>query len=449
MNENHKRLLAGLSSKEKRTLLRKLLLQRGAAGQLKRLMGQVEAISAADLKTEAVLDPEISPETVPVKPVTKPADIFLTGATGFLGAFLLAELLQRTQADIHCLVRAPSVEAGKERIRRTLEFYSLWDEGLASRIIPVAGDLSEPLFGLSDERFQELAGEIDTIYHSGASVNWVYPYSELKPTNVLGTQEVLRLATRITAKPVHFVSTLAVFPLIGNSDAKVLGEQDTLDHDGVLYNGYSQSKWVAEQLVTIARSRGLPVCIYRPAFVTGSSQTGAWNTDDFVCKMIKNWIELGTAPDIAMTMDMVPVDYISEAIVHLSGQNESLGKSFHFANPHPVGMNDLAGWVHSFGYPLQRIPYDRWRADLIDPTKWSQENGLGEKDLYALAPLLSLNNAKDAPTMVRMMPEFDCRNTLDGLAGTSIVCPPVDSRVFETYLSFFNRHGFVKRPAAA
>lgn len=442
MTDNHKRLLAGLSAKEKRALLKKLLKR--DAGQLRQLISQVEVVNVKDLETEAVLEPEISPQSVPAKAVTEPAHVFLTGATGFLGAFLLSELLRQTRADIHCLVRASDAEAGKERIRKTLESYSLWDEDLASRIVPVAGDLSEPSLGLSPEQFQTLAGKIDTIYHSGASVNWVYPYNGLKPTNVLGTREVLRLATLTAAKPVHFVSTLGVFPLVGNSDAKVFREQDTLDHGGVLYNGYSQSKWVAEKLVTIARSRGLPVCIYRPALVTGCSQTGTWNTDDFTCKMIKNWIERGTAPDVDTTMNMVPVDYLSKTIVHLSGQSESFGKCFHFANPHPVELNDLADWIRSFGYPLRQVPYDRWRAELLDPAKQLQEN-----DFYSLAPLLSLNASKDAPSIVRAIPEFDCRNTLEGLAGTSIACPAVDGRVFETYLSFFVRHGFLKQPVAA
>lgn len=450
MNKDYKHLLAGLSQKEKRALLKKLL-QKGASGQLRRLMSQVEAVNAADLKAEAVLDPEISPEAVsPVETVTDPAHIFLTGATGFLGAFLLAELLRRTQADIHCLVRARDAEEGEERLKRTLAFYSLWNEELAPRIIPITGDLSKPLFDLSEERFRILAGKIDTIYHSGASVSWIYPYNVLKPPNVLGTREVLRLATWITAKPVHFVSTIAVFPVVGDSDARVFREQDSLDHGGVLYGGYSQSKWVAEKLVAIVGSRGLPVSIYRPALVTGSSQTGAWNTDDGTCKIIKNWIERGAAPAVDTTMNMVPVNYISEAIVHLSKQNESLGKCFHFANPCPVKTSDLVGWIRSFGYPLRRIPYAMWRAELIDPANWSRkENRLRDKDLDSLVPLLSLSEAKDVPTMLGATPKFDCRNTLDGLASTSIVCPPVDRRVFETYLSFFVCRGFLKQPIAA
>src|SRR3954471_2400076 len=105
MNNNYKRLLTGLSPKEKRALLKQLLRKGG--GQLRRLVSDVEVINVADLKAEAVLDPEISPEAVlPPTTLAEPAHIFLTGATGFLGSFLLAELLRRTRADVHCLVRA-------------------------------------------------------------------------------------------------------------------------------------------------------------------------------------------------------------------------------------------------------------------------------------------------------------------------------------------------------
>ena len=96
----------------------------------------------------------------------------------------------------------------------------------------------------------DLAATIDVIYHSGAFVNWIFPYERLKATNVLGTEEILRLATRVRIKPVHYVSSLGVFPLFDSSgEVTVIREDDTLDHDGSLHGGYLQSKWVADKLV--------------------------------------------------------------------------------------------------------------------------------------------------------------------------------------------------------
>jgi thioester reductase-like protein len=272
-------------------------------------------------------------------------------------------------------------------------------------------------------------------------VNWVYPYDALKPTNVLGTQEVLRLAVRNRVKPLHFISTLGVFPLVGRSGVEVVREDDDLTHGGSLYNGYTQSKWVAEMLVETARARGLPVCVYRPSLITGDSRTGAWNKDDFTCKMIKTWAGLGTAPEVGTKLNLVPVDYVSRAIVSLSLRDGSLGKRFHLANPHPVGVDDLVSWIETFGYPIKRIPYDRWRADLLNPTR-----GLRQDTLYSMAPLLSMSAAADGPTLVGKMPEFDCRNTREALSGTEISCPQVDGELMENYLVYLVRSGFLDSP---
>jgi amino acid adenylation domain-containing protein/thioester reductase-like protein len=388
-------------------------------------------ISVTDLNTEAVLDDTIRPASIAVDSIAQPARIFLTGATGFLGAFLLYELLQQTDADIHCLVRSNNVQQGKKKIQANLESYSLWNECFSSRIIPVIGDLSQPLFGLGDQQFQLLASTIDVIYHNGALVNFVEPYPKLKAANVLGTQEVLRLASQIKVKPVHYVSTISVFPWEEDfSKEHIFRENDSLDR-GSLAGGYGQSKWVAEKLVIIARTRGLPVCIYRPGTVSGHSQTGTSNTNDLMARMIKGCIQLGSIPDFNMTVDLTPVDYASRCIVHLSMQKKSLGETFHVVNPHPVHWSNIITWFRSFGYSLEVISYDKWRAELLKVAEHSSENAL-----YPLIPFF-VDEAPDDSI------KFDCRNTLNGLAGTSINCPSVSAELLNTYFSYYIRSGFL------
>ncbi|MFM6306724.1 MAG: SDR family oxidoreductase, partial [Dolichospermum sp.] len=147
-------------------------------------------------------------------------------ATGFLGAYLLSELLHKTTADIYCLTRCINREDGKNRLQKDLEFYLLWEETFSDRIIPVVGDLSQPLLGLSEEDFKKLAKTIDIIYHNGAYVNSARPYSSLKPANVLGTQEVIRLASILQTKPIHFTSTLGFFFNDTNLENKKIIETD-------------------------------------------------------------------------------------------------------------------------------------------------------------------------------------------------------------------------------
>jgi thioester reductase-like protein len=464
--------LSRLSPAEKRALLVKLLQKKAREVTAPSSMEQQRtspldqfAVPVTDLSAEVVLDPAIHPESLPVEYPTQPAHIFLTGATGFLGAFLLDELLKRTEAIVYCLVRCANVEDGRRRIDRNLAAYLPGSDHHQSRIIPVVGDLSHPLLGLSPEQFDTLATQIDTIYHNGAAVNWISTYSRLKPTNVVGTQEILRLASRGTVKPVHVVSSLSVFPLIGNPQGKVVREPDSLDHGGVLYGGYTQSKWVAEKLATIARSRGLPVAIYRPGIITGHSQTGAWNTDDFMSRLIKSWIELGSAPDLDGATDMTPVDYVSSAMVHLSLSERALGSVFHLVNPQRIHAQELVAWIRSSGYPIEHLPYDEWRTELL--SRASRSKG---QAVYSLLPLFSARTPEKPLRGGQNHPRADGRNTIDqigsimaaqyaarsvkfedqqtrdGLAGSSITCPLMDGDVFARYLSYFVRTGFLHPP---
>ncbi|GAA6615351.1 amino acid adenylation domain-containing protein [Scytonema sp. NUACC26] len=390
--------------------------------------------SVMELNAEAVLDETIRCEGTPVEFTSQPTRIFLTGATGFLGAFLLYELLEQTNADIYCLVRASNVEEGNKKIRANLQSYLLWNECFSSRIISVPGDLSQPLFGLGDRQFQLLASTIDVIYHNGALVNFVDPYPKLKAANVLGTQEALRLASQIKVKPLHYISTLAVFPWQEDfSKDHIFRENDSLD-GGHVAGGYEQSKWVAEKLIIIARTRGLPVCIYRPGRVSGHSQTGTCNTDDLMSRTIKGCLQLGSVPSLNMMVDMTPVDYASKCIVHLSMQKKLLGETFHVVNPQPAHWSNVMTWLCSFGYSLEVIPYKQWRAALLKSAEHSTEN--------ALYPLISFFGEESSDNLV----EFDCQNTLDGLAGTSIDCPSVSAELLNTYLSYYVRSGFLSAP---
>jgi thioester reductase-like protein len=300
----------------------------------------------------------------------------------------------------------------------------------------VSGDLSQPLFGLGDQQFQFLASTIDVIYHNGALVNFVEPYPKLKAANVLGTQEVLRLASQFQLKPVHYISTLSVFPWeedFSKSNEHIFYENDSLDR-GTLVGGYEQSKWVAEKLVTIARTRGLPVCIYRPGRVSGHSQTGICNTDDLMSRMIKGYIQLGIVPDQDIMVDMTPVDYASKCIVHLSKKKKLLEQTFHVVNPYPAHWSNVMAWLRSFGYSLEVISYHQWRADLLRVAEHSSEN-----PLYSLIPFFG-ETAPDNSV------KFDCQNTLRGLAGTSINCPSVSAELLSTYLSYYTRSSFLPIP---
>ncbi|OWY66459.1 hypothetical protein B7486_36670 [cyanobacterium TDX16] len=392
-------------------------------------------ITAAVLNAEAELDAAIRPDTS-FQPTVKPTRIFLTGATGFLGAFLLYELLQQTDTEIYCLVRAANPESGKQKIQNNLVSYLLWHESLSDRIIPIVGDLSQPLLGLADEQFQLLAREIDVIYHNGAAINLVYPYSALKATNVLGTQEVLRLASQIKVKPVHYISTLSVLSANDRAENRNMRELYECDRRHIPSFGYAQTKWVAEKLVATAHHRGIPACIYRLGRISGDSKTGVCNTNDRLYRTIKGIIQLGYAPDFDTTVDMTPVDYLSKAIVHLSQQEKSRDRVFHLYHPHPWRWFELTNWMRSFGYPLQSINDNQFQAELLNE-KMSPDN-----PLYPLIPFFSDRDETESSSST---PASE-RNMVEELAEIPIACPPINNQLLHNYFSYLIQSGFLNAP---
>ena len=383
-----------------------------------------------DLDAEARLDPAIETR-IPASDLEArdPGVVLLTGATGFLGAFLLQELLTQTQAHIVCLARADTAEAGREKLRLHLESYLLASAARSSRVSVLPGDLSRTMLGLPTSEFENLASKVDAIYHNGAWVNHAYPYAALKASNVGGTLEILRLASLDRPKPVHYVSTLGV---------GAIRESDELDSRRCPPRGYVQTKWVGDKLVALARSRGLTTTIYRPGFVTGHSETGVSHVDDFDCIMIKGCIALEAVPDPEkmsqiMPRNVSPVDYVSRAIIYLSLRKESSNKAFHIFDPRPVAWSGLTDALRALGYPVRTLPYKEWLVELQKLVATPEGEALS-----ALPYLLSLREAI-AATQVR----FECEATLAALGGFSIR-PEMNSTVFGRYVSYLAGRAFVK-----
>ena len=394
---------------------------------------------APDLRAESVLDETIRPGGQHVA-VGSPGRIFLTGATGFLGSHLLHDLLEVTDAQICCLVRRAAHESeASRRVEQSLRIWGLWDERRRARIIGVPGDLAQPLLGLGTEQFERLANTVDAVYHCGARVEFVYPYEMLKPANVLGTQEVLRLACQGNSKPFHYVSTLAIFSLADHLSLKTAREMDVPENFTALHAGYLQTKWVAERLVRAAADRGLSVTIYRPGIITGDSRTGAGNLDDVLTRLMLSCIQVGLAPASSPEVRVTPVDFVSRAIVHLSRHPSATGQVYHLIGEQPTDWNTMLGWISAFGYSLRRVPFHEWRSALM------RAPGAAEHAMTALSPLIpELESDEDLFTGPLL--QFDCANTRAGLEGSGIACPPADAALIARYLASSVRSGLVAPP---
>lgn len=380
--------------------------------------------------------------------------VFLTGATGFLGSFMLRDLLRRTGARVHCLVRAPDAATGALRLRQALAKYGLWQEAFARRIHVVLGDLQRPRLGLDEAAFAALASTIDAVFHCGAQVNYVQPYVAHRAANVGGTAEVLRLAAMDRRKPLHHVSSIGVFGPSGFFGGKrVVLESDDLDEHLRYLTfdiGYSSSKWVAEKMVWEAARAGLPVTVYRPGFIMGDSRTGAGNADDFIGRSVRGAIQIGAYPDLPrQSKEFVPVDYVSRSILHIAGQPGTHGRAYHLVPPDPeqsTGLNDFFALISELGYPLSRCSYRRWIERTI------QDSRERDNPLCPLLPMLFERVYRDELTRWELyedMPSYDASNTRRALAGSGIRFSPMDRALVARYLRHWINTGALPRVLAA
>ncbi len=406
----------------------------GVAGALDlAASGGVSLGAARDLASEVWLGDGITGFPVPAMPGGE-TDVLLTGSTGFLGAFLLRQLLNRTAATVHCLVRADDEAAGRHRVQDVLCRYQLWSERYADRIRAVPADLARPRLGLQAARYDDLAGTVQAIYHCGAAVNLVLPYNELSPTTVGGTREILRLASR-SGSAVHHVSTVGVFA--GASEhGRELVESDPTGPPGALRQGYTQSKWVAEEIVRLAGRGGVPVTVHRPARIAGDSRTGVCQNDDLLWRVVKGCVQVGAHPaGMLAPVDIVPVDYVAAAILELAGRPSSIGRVFHQVNPRPMQLDELFGRVRDAGWTLAPVGRDDWFGRVsADPTN-------------AAYPLLSVMESAAEGGF------GDVRHgggaTRAELDGTGIDCPALDTRLLRTYLDYFAGSGYLPPPDRA
>ncbi|KAJ3179953.1 large subunit of alpha-aminoadipate reductase [Gaertneriomyces sp. JEL0708] len=380
-------------------------------------------------------------------PQTDAPVIFLTGVTGFLGAFILSELMKQfPKGKVIALVRAKTEKDALERMKNNAERHLVWNESWLTddRLEAVCGDLASERLGLSEPQWDRLCEEVDFIVHNGALVHWVYPYHKLRAPNVLGTIEALRLATRHHLKPFHFVSSTSVLDtehyvrmLELGERGKVLESDDLEGSRKGLRSGYGQSKWVSEKLVMRARERGVPATIIRPGYIVGDSTSGVGNTDDFLWRLVKGCLQLGKVPRIANVVNMCPVDYVAGVISHVCATPSALDMGvFQMWNPERFRFDDLFAGVSQCGYKgLQPTDYIAWRTALMDLTLSENDN--------ALYPLLHFV-LDDLPTSTKS-PELDDANVCKVIQNSTVSCRKI-ADLMGLYLGYFVAVGFLDEP---
>ncbi|OMH86385.1 L-aminoadipate-semialdehyde dehydrogenase [Zancudomyces culisetae] len=410
--------------------------------------------------------------------------VLLTGATGFLGAYILMELLnQNENAVVHCLVRAKDIESGFQRIRTAVQSASAsgsaqlpntqasgyqWNEDWVNknRIQVILGDLAQPRLGMSQETWDEMDSTIDVILHNGAMVNWVWPYDKLRSPNVLSTMELLRISSN---KRFVFISSTSVldtnhYVQLGNkvnptlvsgegvggsaitganisTNSGGVPEQDDLEGSRLdLRSGYGQSKWVSEKLLFYARNHmGYQnISIVRPGYIIGDSRSGVTNTDDFIWRLVKGCIQLGKYPVMDNIVNMCPVDFVSRVSCGIALTDGSTQLVYHIYNHQQIRFRHIFDQISRLGFELTPTEYIAWRDELFTFTLNNNDS--------ALFPLLHFV-LDDLPTST-LAPQLNTTNT-DSLCSQLGISCPVVQELFPLYAAYLVGIGFLELPTSS
>ncbi|WP_419784269.1 amino acid adenylation domain-containing protein [Maridesulfovibrio sp.] len=316
-----------------------------------------DQIAAYDAACEQ--DRELDTETV-----REPEHLFLTGATGTLGIYLLRELLQSTAAKVTAIVRAADDRAAHKRLA---DFYlerfgcSLEDVG-GERVEILAGDLGREDFGLSDESFERLSGEVDAILHSAALTSHYGDWEVFETANVTSVENLVAFARRGREKTIHHISTTS----IGSGDvegrSRILFTEFDVDLGQKPKNLYVRSKLEAEILLEKYRAEGLAINVYRAGNITCDSQTGVFQSnveDNAFYQQLRCYVNLGAAPDLTDTRNMSYVDQSAQAIVAALIRPGVSGQTFHIHNPQLMSLSKALG-DESLGLRMERMSFEKF-----------------------------------------------------------------------------------------
>jgi NAD(P)-dependent dehydrogenase (short-subunit alcohol dehydrogenase family) len=343
----------------------------------------------------------------------------VTGGTGFVGRHVVERLLERPDAEVLLLVRRQSL-AKLDALTAT------WPR--AGSLVPLVGDLTDPLLGLSSEDRDRLRGTVDHLVHLAALYDMTADEETDRRVNIGGTQEALAAASDLRVGRFHHVSSVAV---AGDYDGRFT--EAMFDEGQRLPSAYHRTKFEAERLVR--EQRDLPWRIYRPAIVVGHSRTGVMDKVDgpyYFFPSLATLAELPAAlplvaPDLGDT-NVVPVDFVATALVELLHRDGLDGQAFHLVAPKPQRLLDVVNaFARSAGAPTVAVPIDR---RVVSPVVAAGQALLGRLPGAAEVAGFALDRIGIPPQVIphaTFRPVFDATRTQRLLKDTGIAVPPLES----------------------
>lgn len=371
-------------------------------------------------------------------------NVLLTGATGFIGSYLLAEFLDNENIrKIYVLSRKVDRSNVKGRLYAAFEKFSVpHPERLsaATNISVIEGDITQPRMGISDTAFEELCSEVDVIHHIAARVNHIRPYEVLKAPNVDSVADIIRIAQTGRDKIVNFVSTL------GSAAKKDIGGRyvEAFPGKAVLHSdmGYLLSKWEAERLLENFHDQGGKVNIFRLGYISGHSHTGAsLFADNQFMLFIKSCIQLGYAPILPRTINFTPVDYTTAIMAQPKYMSEGGNVLNLFNYSGLISWEGIVSWMNLRGYKIETTEFYDWQKKLLADNE--------RNALFRFLPLYGVDGSHDKILRFgREIDKFDYHNTMAATERLEYKLPNLKYKLLDTYLRYLQSVGFLPVPHA-
>jgi short-subunit dehydrogenase/thioester reductase-like protein len=346
-------------------------------------------------------------------------DYFVTGGTGFIGRYLVERLLKR-EGTIYMLVR----EGSRGRLEELIAGWGAEED----RIVPVIGDLSQPMLGVSDAEIKKLTGKIGHFYHLAAVYDMEATEDEMRAANIDGTVHAVELANKLEVGCFELASSIAVAGLYkGTWREEQFDEAENLDT-----HSYFRTKHESERVVRDQSTR--PWRAYRPGIVVGNSETGEMDKVDgpyYFFKLIKRlraalppWVP--TVGVEGKQINVVPVDFVADAIDHISHVDGLDGQAFHLTDPNPLTAGQLINlFARSATAPQMSIRIDPEMLNIIPPAVRGGLMMLPPVKRISDNVLNDVGIPREVLVYVNYPTKFDCKNTLAALEGTDISVPPL------------------------